>query len=126
ALTAAAAILVTTLGVWTIWPSHPPLPSSRFGYELPDGQQFAVTQRPVIALQPDGGAFIYQPTDGIYLRTMNDLEAHLIPGTKETLGAPFFSPDGQWIAYFAPSGGQFAQTGQLKKIAVRGGSSVSV
>jgi eukaryotic-like serine/threonine-protein kinase len=126
ALTAAAAILVTTLGVWTIWPSHPPLPSSRFGYELPDGQQFAVTQRPVIALQPDGGAFIYQTTDGIYLRTMNDLEAHLIPGTKETLGAPFFSPDGQWIAYFAPSGGQFAQTGQLKKIAVRGGSSVSV
>ena len=126
AMTAAAAVLVTAFAAWTLWPSHPPLPSARFDYLLPEGQQFAVTQRPVVALQPDGRAFIYQTVDGLYLRAMGDLEAHLIPGTKETLGAPFFSPDSQWIGYFAPSGGQFAQAGQLKKIAVSGGSSVSL
>jgi serine/threonine-protein kinase len=50
---------------------------------------------------------------------MGDLEARLIPGTKENLTTPFFSPDGQWLGYWAA-------TGQLKKLAVTGGVPVTL
>ena len=56
---------------------------------------------------------------GLYLRTMGELEARRIPGANEGLGSPFLSPDGQWAGYFAV-------TGQLKKIAVSGGAAVTV
>ena len=56
---------------------------------------------------------------------MGDMEARLIPGTQEALISPFFSPDGQWVAYFA-SEGQFAGKGQLKKVPVTGGASITL
>jgi Tol biopolymer transport system component len=55
---------------------------------------------------------------------MGDLEGRLIPGTREPHSNPFVSPDGQWVGYFAMAGGQFATTGQLKKMAVSGGAPV--
>ncbi len=78
-----------------------------------------MTQRPVIAASPDGRAFVYQTREGLYQRPMGDLEARLIPGTKENLTTPFFSPDSQWLGYWAA-------TGQLKKMAVTGGAPVTL
>ncbi len=52
-------------------------------------------------------------TQQIYLRAMDSLEAKPVPGTEGAV-APFFSPDGQWLGFFAE--------GKLKKILVSGGA----
>ncbi len=116
-MTALVAVLVTGFAAWGLWPPAAPRSATRFDYALPGGQQFQPAQRPIIAISPDGRYFVYQTRDGLYLRSMGDLEARLIPGTEEIgqLGAsPFVSPDGQWVGYWAA-------TGQLKKVAVSGG-----
>ena len=48
----------------------------------------------------------------LYLRSMDSLESKPIPGTENGL-EPFFSPDGQWVSFFAD--------GKLKKVALSGG-----
>jgi serine/threonine-protein kinase len=49
---------------------------------------------------------------------MDELEARRIPGTEEQLTNPFFSPDGQSVAYFA--------AGELKRVALSGGAPVVI
>ncbi len=49
----------------------------------------------------------------LYLRTLDQLEGTLLAGTEEALN-PFFSPDGQWVAFFAKK--------KLKKVSVLGGA----
>jgi serine/threonine-protein kinase len=81
------------------------------------GQGFA------IVLSPDGQtlAFLAQPSDGapsqIYVRSLDGLQAVPLSGTEGALN-PFFSPDGQWIGYFAD--------GKLKKVPVTGGGAVTI
>ena len=48
-----------------------------------------------IKVTPDGGHFIYGTDDGLYIRSMDALEARIIEGTDEKSMMPFFSPDGQ-------------------------------
>ena len=77
---------------------------------------------PVI-FSPDGTllAFVAQKTVGaasqLYVRRLDQLAAAPLPGTEEA-ASPFFSPDGQWIAFFAG--------GKLKKISVAGGTPFTV
>ena len=108
---------IAGLGAWTLKPAPPvPRPISRFDYNFPQGHQFRATGRAVMALSPDGSRFVYNTGQGLYLRSMDQLEARLIPGTEAALTNPFFSPDGQWVGYY--------QDGQLKKIAISGGAPV--
>jgi len=120
---AAAAVLVTGLvvgfGVWVGMQPEPPL-VNRFDYELPEGQPFRQSNRHVIALSPDGRHFVYDSQDGLVLRPMGELEARLIPGTALDTFSPFFSPDGQSVAYY-----NFSQ-GQLERIAISGGAPVVI
>ena len=118
AVTAFVAIIAT----WSLKPAPPPEPRpvSRFDYELPEEQQFRSTARPVLALSPDGRHLVYNATGGLYLRSMDDLEARLISGADEALTSPFFSPDGQWVGYWS------AGDRQLKKIATSGGAPVAL
>ena len=53
----------------------------------------------------------------LYLRRLDELDAKELPGT---VGArqPFFSPDGQWIGFFADNA--------LQKIAVAGGLPIRI
>ena len=118
-VTAIVTAFIAGVVMWRLWPSAEPRSVARFDYVLPDGQQFLTTQRPVIAISADGRFFVYQTREGLYLRTMDNLEARLIPGTSENLTSPFVSPDGQWVGYFAG-------TGQLKKIAVTGSTPVTL
>ena len=53
----------------------------------------------------------------LYVRRLNQLQAEPLLGTDDAL-SPFFSPDGQWIGFFA--------RGKLKKIAVTGGAAVTL
>jgi len=61
--------------------------------------------RTVVAVSPDGRQFVYNTSDGLYLRSLDGLTARLVQGTEGilTLTNPFFSPDGQWISLPASS-----------------------
>ena len=51
----------------------------------------------------------------LYLRADDDLNARMVPGS-ELAARPFFSPDGEWVAFFSG--------GQLKRASVGGGGAV--
>jgi Tol biopolymer transport system component len=72
---------------------------------------------PAAILSPDGGtlAFVAEARAGrpqLYVRRLEQLRATALAGTDGAVN-PFFSPDGQWIAFFADS--------KLKKILTTGG-----
>jgi serine/threonine-protein kinase len=77
--------------------------------------------RPSFALSPDGRTLVFSAVEngrrGLYLRPLDQLAATLIPGTEDGVG-PFFSPDGQWIGYWA--------AGQIRKVPLGGGPSVPI
>ena len=71
------------------------------------------------ALSPDGRKLVFnaRSSDGrsaLWLRLMDSLEAHELPGTQGANLDPAWSPDSQWIAFLAE--------GNLKKIDVAGGT----
>ncbi len=120
---ALAAIASTT--AWLIKPA-PALTNivTRFTFTLPDGQQFSRTGRRFVAISPDGSKVAYIANNQIYVRAMSQLTAQPLAGTNEDPLDLVFSPDSQWIAYFAAPAGQ--PTFTLKKIAVAGGAPVKL
>jgi eukaryotic-like serine/threonine-protein kinase len=113
--------VVTGLAVWSLKPS-PPQPVSRLVMNLPPGQQLAgLNSGPAVALSPDGTHLAYVARQGgtqqLYLRAMDSLEGKPIPGTEGGV-SPFFSPDGQWIGFFAGN--------KLMKVSVSGGAAVTL
>ncbi len=76
-----------------------------------------------VALSPDGLLLVYVASTGpgtkqLFLRRLDQLDdAQPIAGTEGALD-PFFSPDSQWIGFFTP--------GKLKKVAVLGGSPITL
>jgi Tol biopolymer transport system component/predicted Ser/Thr protein kinase len=74
------------------------------------------------AISPDGArlAFVARGPAGkqrLATRLLDQAQATLLPGT-ENAADPFFSPDGQWIGFFAD--------GKMKKISVQGGAAVTL
>jgi serine/threonine-protein kinase len=109
-------VLLATAVAWLLRPTRAPRAVTRFSIELEGNQQFRNTGRPVLALSRDGRQLVYNTTSGLHLRAMDESAARLIQGTEDALQNPFFSPDGQWVGFFA--------NGQLKKIPVAGGAAV--
>jgi serine/threonine-protein kinase len=75
-----------------------------------------------LALSPDGTTMVFRagPVDGntqLYQRRLDQFETTPISGTEIPYG-PFFSPDGEWVA--------FAAFGSLKKVSIRGGAAFTV
>ena len=122
----AAGILLAALasaGVWELRPRGPVEQIVHFSFAAPAGHSL-VSQGlgyANLAVSPDGTsvAFVVEPggTSQLYLRRMDQSEATLLKGT-EGGDAPFFSPDGQWVGFFAD--------GKLKKISVFGGTPVTL
>ena len=108
---------------------RPPAEVTRFAYDLPAEHQLRSRSRQLLAVSPDGRRFVYNAYDGLYLRSMDELEARLLPGTElagnrvgstgagSQLRTVFFSPDGRWVGY--------DEDEQLKRLAVSGGAPVS-
>jgi len=118
----AAAVIVACLIVgvvaWIFKPA-PAKPVIRFAMSLPPGQLLQ-TIRPSIAISPDGTRLVYAAgqsyvTTQLYVRALDSLEALPIPGTEDGT-TPFFSPDSQWLGFFADN--------KLKKVSVSGGAPV--
>ena len=74
-----------------------------------------------LALSPDGRRLVYAARGDdiaqLYLRDLDAFEAKPIAGT-EGAQYPFFSPDGEWVAFFADR--------NLKRVSIRGGSPVVI
>ena len=92
---------------------RPPVaPPVRFEIRLPAGTLN-------FTLSPDGRqlAFLAPGTDGrnlVWIRALDSLEPHPLPGTENVLGPPvFWSPDSRFIAFQAGN--------KLKKIDISGG-----
>jgi eukaryotic-like serine/threonine-protein kinase len=107
--------LIASLAVWKLKQAES-RQIVRFYYELPNDQEFTDNSECNIAISRDGKQLAYGTKEGLYLRSMEELNAKIIPGSGENAQRPFFSPDGKWIGYWS------ASEGQLKKIAVSGGA----
>jgi serine/threonine protein kinase len=115
---------VTSIAVWNRKSSSPMVwgAVSRIAITLPPSQPLAGLEIGLaVALSPDGTHLVYVARQGgiqqLYLRPLAGLEAKPIPGTEGAI-QPFFSPDGQWLGFFAD--------GKLKKIPASGGASISL
>ena len=82
-----------------------PSPVVRFAFSGSDSAPAAVTEGPwPAAISPDGSLLVYHVRHGgsrhLYLRRADQLEGHLIPGTRNA-AQPLFSPDGRWLEFEA-------------------------
>jgi Tol biopolymer transport system component len=68
-------------------------------------------------LSPDGTRLVYVSQRGLFTRRLDQPNAIELAGTQGAF-APFFSPDGQWVAFFSQ--------GKLQKISVDGGSAITL
>lgn len=97
-----------------------PHPLLRLSVDL--GPAAVAGNRGTVAISPDGTriVLIVQPQLGISqlaTRTLDQPNATILSGT-ELAADPFFSPNGQWIGFFAG--------GKLKKVAAQGGAPVTL
>ena len=119
--------VVSGLAVWAWFgrgptPPSRPVPDGHFSIALPDSAPIVTLEVPAdsenpLAVSPDGRYVVYVAPDGggtrLYARAMVDAIPRALPGT-EGARAPFFSPDGRWIGFFAD--------GKLKKTPLAGGA----
>ena len=68
-------------------------------------------------LSPDGTRLVYVSQNRLFTRRLDQPKAIELAGTEGAF-APFFSPDGQWVAFFAQ--------GKLKKTSVEGGTAITL
>ncbi|HEY3123968.1 MAG TPA: protein kinase [Thermoanaerobaculia bacterium] len=91
-------------------------PLVRLSMTFPPAESPVWAESPVLALSPDGARLVYagRGPQGrrLYVRAMDRFEATPIPGTEGGLN-PFFSPDGQWVGFWADR--------KLKKVSLAGG-----
>ncbi len=126
----AAAFAAAFVALWFAGRS-PAAPSSRSpavlalrlpaGLTLPLDNRGLYGQTGLIAISRDGRriAFLAGPSDeaSLHVRSLESAEVVAIAGTGGA-SSPFFSPDGRWIAYFAP--------GKLRKVAIDGGKPIDL
>jgi Tol biopolymer transport system component len=96
----------------------------RFSIPLAEGEHTPLglrLERSSLAFSPDGTRLVYVAANGerrqLFLRTLDRLESAPLPDT-EGAHSPFFSPDGEWVAFFAH--------GTLKKVSVSSGAVVTL
>ena len=99
-----------------------PLQAMRLSAEIGADASLYTAFGPAAILSPDGTrlALVASGADQkcrLYVRSLDQLQSTALSGT-ENARDPFFSPDGQWIGFFAD--------GKLKKISVQGGAAVTL
>ena len=118
------AVLCAVLALAALWrlaslrPVSPPV--VRLRLDPAPGTNFDV-RAPAFVLSPDGTRAAWSACDTtgcrLYLRALDQIQPVQVTGTDDA-SAPFFSPDGRWIGFFAG--------GKIMKVAVAGGSPVTV
>ncbi len=120
---AAVMTLVAAVGVWAPWRAQrAAAPVVRAAVTPPPGDRLAVNPlQGSIALSPDGSRLVYAAVRGgraqLFLRRLDQFDAAPITGAEDGAG-PFFSPDGEWVGFFAG--------GKLKRVQLSGGAPQTV
>ncbi|MFN8179786.1 MAG: protein kinase [bacterium] len=107
----AATILAFAAG-WLLKPAQREPPVRRFEIPVPDLTMSLGSEATTLAISPAGDRVCYTSQNHLWIRAMDSIEPRDLPGTEGAL-CPFWSPDGQWIAYGAQS--------RLWKIRAEGG-----
>jgi serine/threonine protein kinase/Tol biopolymer transport system component len=133
------AIILTLAALW-LWPKNLPVtdsvpvarvearvaadPSLRVARSIgttvvlsPDGRRLAIVARDDQAEAATPAAAGPGGPTRLFVRSVDRLETSMLTGTNDAR-SPFFSPDGDWIAFFA--------NGKLKKVAFDGGPVVTL
>jgi predicted Ser/Thr protein kinase len=105
--------LAVTLALWAPWRA-PPAEADRPMLQLDIDVGDEVSQA---AISPNGLTIVFVAKGQLAVRRLDQVKITPLAGT-EGASFPFFSPNGQWVAFFA--------RGKLQKIAVEGGAPVSV
>jgi len=119
----AATAISLALVVWLLPDADHDRPTTRFSVPLSTQQRLSFIDLPLLDLSPDGRTIAFAAADlehgrdVVFLRRLDENNIRALEGT-EGASSPFFSPDGESVAFFAD--------GQLKKIAVEGGSTVTL
>jgi serine/threonine-protein kinase len=96
-------------------------PMARLAMPLPTGDRPVTGFQPMPAVSPDGRIVVYRAFRGnttqLFRRDLDALEPVPIAGT-EGGSSPFFSPNGDWLAFDAD--------GVLKRVALSGGSPIEI
>ena len=115
-----------TLMAWAPWRTTPSAVPLQLSTELGADVSLAIGRGDALALSPNGRVVAFVARKGadgnaqLYVRRLGDLNAMHATALAGTDGAdsPFFSPDGEQIAFFAG--------GKLKRISVAGGAPVTL
>jgi len=115
-------VLVAASGWWYFSRPAPLHPLVRLNAEIAADTPLAKIAGGVLALSPDGTrlALILRDADGkarLHTRLLQQNQITPLAGTENAF-SPFFSPDGEWIGFFADD--------KLKKISVEGGAAVTL
>ncbi|HMK28612.1 MAG TPA: protein kinase [Terriglobales bacterium] len=123
------ALLMAALAGWIFLRFRPaPRESARFSILLPSEAPLAPASamplavgRSSLALSPNGARLVYvafvSGETKLHVRDMASGEYRALLGT-EGAHSPFFSPDGEWVGFFAHD--------KLKKVALRGGQPIVI
>ncbi|MEE8348922.1 MAG: protein kinase, partial [Acidobacteriota bacterium] len=120
------ALVGVAIGValWSLISPSPPPQQSLNRFVIPPSSTAPLVEDGgnELAISPDGKHIVYlAETKGsrqLYVRSLDDFVATPIPGTEDAWGDHFFSPDGDWLAFFADS--------KLKKISLKGGPAITL
>jgi len=89
----------------------------RLDIDLGPDRSIRAQAGPDVVLSPDGTRLAYLSQDRIFVRRLDQSQGTELSGTQGA-ASPFFSPDGQWIA--------FAAGGMLKRVSVLGGAALTL
>ncbi|UCC45020.1 MAG: PD40 domain-containing protein, partial [Candidatus Zixiibacteriota bacterium] len=116
------AVLLAVIAVWALTRTlpSPARQVARLTLTLPESAPLAsLSMGGALAVSPDGKRLVYVAdlgnTTELHLREINRLQTRPLPGTRGARGS-FFSPDGQWVGFFAG--------GELKKLYLDGGKPI--
>jgi eukaryotic-like serine/threonine-protein kinase len=121
AIVAAGAVLAAGVTWLAVRSPAPPAPAAK-RLLLSGASHLLLDPFQALAVAPDAREFAFRGrgadgVDRLYVRALDELAATVVPGT-EGGQLPFFSPDGQWLGFFA---GRW-----LKRIALAGGAPQSL
>jgi len=114
----AATLLSAAVALWSLFSGPAATGPTHLSIAMPRGHVL----RSGPAISPDGRTVAFVSTDGVarpqlYVRRLDEPESRLISGTEEA-EQPFFSPDGESLAFYAG--------GWLFKVRLDGGAPVSL
>jgi serine/threonine-protein kinase len=120
----AVGVLVLGLG-WTVAHLRQPVagtrtleqPLVRLDVDLGPGVSLGSQPGTGAILSPNGSRLVYVSQGRLFTRRLDQAKTTELAGTEGAF-APFFSPDGQWVAFFAGS--------SLKKVSVDGGAAIAL